>query len=109
MAGQQAAARPSATQEQVRRALEGRRLDIGQLWFQLLLLGSLVVVFAILLSLLVDVLQLGLPVLIERGVAFLTGSTSSDASIAGVGQGIFGSLLIAMFVALLAFIAVRSA
>jgi phosphate transport system permease protein len=103
MDGQQAAIKPTAAQESVRRALEGRRLDFGQLWFQILLLGSLVAVFAILLSLLVDVLQLGLPVLIERGANFITGNTNSDAAVAGVGQGIFGSLLIAVFVTVLAF------
>ena len=103
MAGQPATVRLSPAQEAVRRALEGNRFNVGQLWFQLLLLGSLLVVFVVLITLLLDVLQLGLPVLLERGVDFLTAGTSSNADIAGIGQGIFGSLLIIMFVAMLAF------
>jgi len=39
----------------------------------------------------------------ERGVDFLTANTSSNPAIAGVGQGIFGSLLIVVFVLVFAF------
>jgi phosphate transport system permease protein len=92
-----------AAQEAVRRALTGRRLDLGQIWFQALLLGSLVVALGILVSLLVDVIGLGSGVLLDRGVDFITSGTSSNPAIAGVGQGIFGSLLIVAFVALFAF------
>ena len=93
----------SPTREVVRRALAGNKRDIGQIWFQALLLGSLVVALGILVSLLFDVFQLGSGVLIARGVGFLAAGTSADPAVAGVGQGIFGSLLIVVFVLLVAF------
>ncbi|MEO6351393.1 MAG: phosphate ABC transporter permease PstA [Candidatus Limnocylindrales bacterium] len=103
MTGQTSALRSPATTEAVRQAQIGRRLDIGQVWFQALLLGSMVVAVGILVSLLADVVQLGSPVLIERGADFLSAGTSSNPALAGVGQGIFGSLLIVAFVLLIAF------
>jgi phosphate transport system permease protein len=103
MTGHTASLGSSPTQEVVRRAIYGRKLDLGQIWFQALLLGSLVVAVGILVSLLADVLGLGSGVLVERGVDFLTAGTSANAAIAGVGQGIFGSLLIVAFVVLFAF------
>lgn len=93
----------SSTQEVVRRALAGRKLNLGQIWFQALLLTSLVVALGILVSLLADVVGLGSNVLIDRGVIFLTSGTSSNPALAGVGQGIVGSLLIVAFVVLFAF------
>lgn len=93
----------SPTREVVRRALSGNRLDIGQIWFQALLLGSLVVAVGILVSLLFDVFQLGSGVLIARGGDFLAAGTSANSAVAGVGQGILGSLLIVVFVVLVAF------
>ena len=98
-----AAVATSPAQEQVRRALTGRRLDLGQIWFQALLLGSLLVAVGILVALLVDVAQRGSGVLLERGADFLSASTSSNPARAGVGQGIFGSILISAFVAVFAF------
>src|SRR5687768_2116602 len=103
MAPQPTAVRRSATQEAVRRALQGGRFNVGQIWFQALLFGSIVVVVGVLISLLVDVFQLGAPTLAERGADFLSSATSSDAAMAGVGQGIFGSLLITVFVVIFAF------
>ncbi len=103
MAGQGAVVRPSVTEESVRRALRGRRFNVGQAWFQALLFASLVIALGVLISLLVDVFQLGAPVLVNRGIDFLTANTSSHPDIAGVGQGIFGSLLITAFVVVFAF------
>jgi phosphate transport system permease protein len=103
MTAQDFAARPSAIQEAVRRQISGRKLDIGALWFQALLLGSLVVALGILVSLIADVVNRGGTVLIERGPDFVTANVSSNAALAGVGQGIFGSLMIIVFVVLLAF------
>jgi phosphate transport system permease protein len=94
---------PTAAQDQVHRALTGRRLDIGQVWFQGLLILSLVAALGVLISLLVDVLARGAPLLAQRGVDFLAAPTSSNVAIAGVGQGIVGSLLIIVFVVLIAF------
>jgi len=103
MAGGTIAARPSATQEAVRRALAGNRFNFGQAWFQLVLFASLIVALVVLVSLLADVFRLGAPALAERGLDFLSAGTSSNPAIAGVGQGIFGSLLITGFVILFAF------
>ncbi|CAN5814038.1 phosphate ABC transporter permease PstA [soil metagenome] len=103
MAGQGVALHPSATQEAVRRAISGRHVDLGAIWFQALLLGALVVLLGVLISLLLDVAQRGSAVLVERGAEFLTVNTSSNPAIAGVGQGIFGSLLIVAFVVVLSF------
>ncbi len=103
MAAETPALRPNATQEVVRRALQGRRLNFGQVWFQALLLLSLLVALGVLVSLLVDVFARGSGTLAERGGDFVSAPTSSNAAIAGVGQGILGSLLITGFVVLLAF------
>ncbi len=94
---------PSTTQEVVRRALVGRRFNFGQVWFQALLLLSLLIALGVLVSLLVDVFARGSATLAERGTDFVAAPTSSNAAIAGVGQGIFGSLLIVGFVIVLAF------
>jgi phosphate transport system permease protein len=103
MTGHPQALGSAPTQEVVRRALTGRKLDIGQVWFQALLLGSLLVALGILVSLLADVLGLGSAVIVDRGLDFMTSGTSSNPVIAGVGQGILGSLLIVVFVAVFAF------
>jgi phosphate transport system permease protein len=103
MAGRAATLNSPAGQEAVRRALAGRRTNLGQIWFHALLLGSLLVALGILVSLLFDVGELGVPVLADRGLDFLTSNTSSNAAIAGVGQGIVGSLLIIGFVTVFAF------
>ena len=103
MTAQDFAVRPSAVQEAVGRQISGRKLDIGALWFQALLLGSLVVALGILVSLLADVVNRGGAVIVERGPGFITANVSSNPALAGVGQGIFGSLMIIVFVVLLAF------
>jgi phosphate transport system permease protein len=103
MAGQVATINSPASQEAVRRALAGRRTNLGQIWFHALLLASLVVALGVLVSLLFDVGELGVPVLADRGIDFLTSNTSSNAAVAGVGQGIVGSLLIIGFVTVIAF------
>lgn len=96
--GNAAAVRRSPTKDAVQRALEGRQWKPSETVFHVLLAGSLLVALAVLITLLVDVFQLGAPPLIRRGLGFLSADTSANADIAGVGQGIFGSLLIAVFV-----------
>jgi phosphate transport system permease protein len=71
--------------------------------FHGVLLLSLLVSLLILLTLIVDVVGRGAPVLAERGLDFLTSPTSSRPAQAGVAQGIFGTLMMAALVALLAF------
>jgi phosphate transport system permease protein len=87
----------------LRGVLAGRRFNFGQAWFQALLMGSLLIVVGVLASLLFDIVGRGAGVIAQRGVDFLTAPTSANPEIAGVGQGIFGSLLIVVFVAVFAF------
>jgi len=103
MTGRTAALRESVAPEAVRRALAGNKLQLGQIWFQALLMAALLVAVGVLVSLLIDVFDRGGAMLAERGVDFLTANTSSNPAIAGVGQGIFGSLLIVVFVLVFAF------
>jgi len=90
------------TTEVVRRRLEGGQIEWRGLLFEALLLGSLLVAFAILVTLLVTILINGLPVLLERGLDFFTSPLAASAADAGVGQGIFGSLVLIGFVIIVA-------
>jgi phosphate transport system permease protein len=103
MAIDAAAPRRSPAEEAVYRSLRGRKLDLGSIWFQALLLGSLLIALGVLVSLIADVVQRGTPVFAERGIDFLTGNLSSRPDIAGVRQGIVGSLLLVAIVIVLAF------
>lgn len=94
---------PPTTTEAVRRRLEGGRVDIGGAIFEILLLLALAAAFAVLVALLVDITIRGLPVFMERGMDFLTAEGSSRAARAGVIQGIVGSVLLMLFVVVIAF------
>jgi phosphate transport system permease protein len=83
--------------------LRRRGADRVGLAFQALLLLSLLFCLLILFTLILDVVVRGLPVLQERGVDLMTPPTSSSASRSGVAQGIFGTLMMAVFVAVFAF------
>jgi phosphate transport system permease protein len=87
----------------VDRSLQGKRVDVVGYVFAGILLISLLFTLAILAVLVGDQLQRGLPVLIERGVDFLTSPLSSNPERAGVAQGIVGTALLAVLVSLLAF------
>jgi phosphate transport system permease protein len=87
----------------VLKELQGRRLDVKGLAFQVLLLLSLLVSLAVLLVLLVDVAAAGLNVFAVRGFGFLRANVSSLPEMAGVAQGITGSLLLIAFVVVVAF------
>ncbi len=87
----------------VRRTLEGRRVDVAGHVFTGVLLFSLLFTLGILAVLVGDQLQRGLPVLLERGSDVLTSPLSSRPDRAGVGQGIVGTALLAVMVAVLAF------
>jgi len=71
--------------------------------FSAILLLSLLFSLAILGILIGDQLTRGLPVFAERGVDFLTSSLSSNPADAGVLQGLIGTALLAVMVALVAF------
>jgi phosphate transport system permease protein len=101
------AARPRtqalSTADIVRQTLQGRRLDVGTIVFEGLLVLALVVTIGVLVTLLVDVFSDGVPVLAARGTDFLTSGLSSSPDRAGVAQGVMGSLLLMVFVIVLSF------
>jgi phosphate transport system permease protein len=91
-----------AATERVRRALTGRRADIGGVVFQIVLLLTLVFALAVLIVLLLDVVRTAIPYLQERGAEVFTSGYSSLPANAGIKYGLIGSLYIGLFVLLLA-------
>jgi phosphate transport system permease protein len=87
----------------VRRSLRRQRIDVAGYAFAVILLLSLLLSLALLAVLVVDQLGRGLPVLAERGVGFLSAPLSSNPARAGVIQGLIGSAVLALIVALTAF------
>lgn len=87
----------------VERSLKGARPDVKGRLFEAGLLTALLLSLVILLVLLYEVLGGGLSVLTERGGSFLNGTLSPLPDMAGVRQGIQGSLLLMLFVVVLAF------
>jgi phosphate transport system permease protein len=86
-----------------RASLRSSGVDWRGMAFQAVLLLALLFSLAVLFTLLVDVVSRAVLVLAERGTDFLSSPTSSRASRAGVAQGIFGTLMMAVFVAVFAF------
>ena len=103
MAETLAPARTGPATEEVRRALLGKRADIGGLVFQGALLLALLIVLVVLIALIADVIVEALPVFRERGTTFLGENLSSLPERAGVLQGIWGSLLLMVFVVAVSF------
>jgi phosphate transport system permease protein len=97
------AARVVTTPDMVRLAIQGKRMDLKGFLFEGGLLLALLISLGILVTLLVDIVSDGLPVFRERGADFLTSGISRFATRAGVSQAIAGSLLLMIFVVLLAF------
>jgi phosphate transport system permease protein len=91
------------TTDVVRTDLRGRRTDVRGFGFQLLLLSSLLISLLFLLVLLTDIVVKALPVFQERGTDVVTANISSLPEMAGVAQGISGSLLLIGFVVVIAF------
>ncbi len=92
-----------ATGAAVREGLTRHRRDVSGTVFLVLLLGSLLFSLAILFILLADVMSKGLPVFAERGTDFLTSPLSSNPAKAGVVQGIIGTAILGVIVAVTAF------
>jgi phosphate transport system permease protein len=91
------------TTEAVRRALEGRQTDWRSRAFEAFLIVSLVISFFFLVWLLVSTFIESLPVWQERGlVDFLSTPLASKPERAGIAQGLFGSFVLMIIVALLA-------
>ena len=99
----QARTQPLTTAEVVRQAIQGRRFDVRSAMFEGLLVLALLVAIGVLVTLLVDVFTDGLPVLTSRGAEFLTSGLTSSPDTTGVAQGIFGSLLLMVFVVVISF------
>ncbi len=92
-----------ATSAAVHEGLVGHKRDVSGTVFLVLLLGSLLFSLAILFILLADVMSKGLPVFAERGTDFLTSPLSSNPATAGVAQGIIGTAILGVIVAVTAF------
>jgi len=92
-----------STADVVRQALRGKRLDLRGTIFQLALLLTLIVSLGVLAALLVQVIGDGWVVFRDRGVDFLTSPLSASAKRAGIQQGLIGSVILMIFVILLAF------
>lgn len=84
-------------------SLRRQRLDVAGWVFSVILLVCLLFSLALLIVLVSDQLIRGLPVFAERGAAVLTNPLSSSPARAGVIQGLIGSALLAVIVALTAF------
>ena len=87
----------------VRRALAGQGTDWRSRAFEAFLLLALALSFAFLLWLLVSTFMTSLPVWQERGLLdFLSRPLASNPQKAGISQGLFGSFVLMIIVALLA-------
>jgi phosphate transport system permease protein len=92
-----------ATTASVLAGLSGARRDAWGPVFQALLLGSLLFSLAVLFLLVADVTGKAIPVFSDRGLDFLTSPLSSNPAKAGVIQGIVGTGVLALLVAVVAF------
>ena len=91
------------TQEAVRSALVGGKRDVRGLLFMAALLLCMILALLMLVVLMWDVLVQAVPVFDKRGFGFLRNELGSDPDRVGVSQGLWGSLVIALFVIFLAF------
>ena len=94
---------PAATSAAVRKGLTSGRADVRGMIFYLLLLLSLLFSLAVLAVLLLDVVARAIPVFTTRGIDFLTSPLSSDPAKAGIVQGLFGTILLALLIPVIAF------
>jgi phosphate transport system permease protein len=93
---------PAATRTTVELALRGKRRDVrGRIFAGALLLTLLLSLF-VLLVLLGSVISDAWPVLSTRGLGFLNDNLSSFEDRAGVRQGLIGSVVLILFVAVVA-------
>ncbi|MFV2062803.1 MAG: phosphate ABC transporter permease PstA [Chloroflexota bacterium] len=94
---------PRSAPEAVEQALIGHQRDWRSVVFELGLLLSLLIAVGILVWLIADIFIKALPVFQERPlIDFLTGPMSSNPRRAGIGQALFGSVALMVFVAMLA-------
>lgn len=95
---------PDITASVVRARLQGQKADIGGAAFRFLLIACLTIVLAALVALITSVSGKGIEVFSTRGVAdFIQRPFSIRPQLAGVYQGIVGTVTCAVIVALFAF------
>ncbi len=92
-----------STSQQVAAAIQRGNSDWRPVAFQVLLLTLLLGSLVILLALLADIIVSAWPTFQARGLTFLSDGLSLNIDTAGVFTGIVGSVIIASFVVLLAF------
>jgi phosphate transport system permease protein len=94
---------PQSATEAVERAIMGHQRDWRSLLFELGLLACLLIALGVLVWLIADISIRALPVFQERGlVEFMTSPMSSNPNRAGIGQALWGSIVLMVFVAVLA-------
>jgi phosphate transport system permease protein len=93
---------PAATRTTVELALRGQRSDVRGRIFAGALLLTLLLSLLVLLVLLGSVISDAWPVLSTRGLGFLNDNLSSFEDRAGVRQGLIGSVVLILFVAVVA-------
>jgi phosphate transport system permease protein len=94
---------PSISIEVTHRSVRRQGVDVAGLVFAGALLLALLFSLAVLAVLIGSQLTRAIPVFQERGVDFLTSDLSSDPAQAGIAQGLIGTALLVMIVALTAF------
>jgi phosphate transport system permease protein len=94
---------PQSATEAVEQAIMGHKRDWRSTLFELALLLSLLIALGVLVWLITDIFIKALPVFRERDlVGFLTNPMSSNPERAGIGQALWGSIVLMIFVAILA-------
>lgn len=93
----------SSSAAAVRASIMGGRRDVRGMLLAGLLLACLMIAMLVLTVLLWDVLASAIPVFDSRSSGFFKGTMGSNPDRVGVSQGIWGSLMIAAFVIVLAF------
>ena len=93
---------PSAVTAAVEAGLRSGRRDWSGMLAATALLLTLIASLTILFVLLADVTGRAMPILGTRGLDFLTAPNSSNPEVAGVGQAVVGSIILTVFVILLA-------
>jgi phosphate transport system permease protein len=94
---------PASTTAVIHGSIRRQGVDVRGLLFAGALLLALLLSLAILAVLIGTQLARGLPVITERGIDILTSDLSSNPANAGVAQGIVGTVLLVVIVALAAF------
>ncbi len=91
------------TAELVSASISGKKTDVVGMLVAFSLLLTIFVSLGILVTLLADMLIKGWSVFAERGLDFVTSPLSPDPTRAGLSQGIFGSVILMVFVVVVAF------